>query len=328
MTGRLLLALAILLAGQSAFAQPGDWSYGDRRDGVHLRIMRSYELPAGATAQEPIVVIGGSATINGRAEDDVVVIGGSVRVGPTAVVRGDIVAIGGGTSIDPAAQVSGTVDQTLIVGPDFDFGIGPFVQGGWWPAFAFGASMLRLAIILAIAMLLTVAAPDWIHSIRLRVSSSPLGAAVGGLAGQILFVPATIAVTIALVVSIVGILLLLAFPFVMGAAALLWVAGYTAVAINIGSALRGRDVVTSRPRVGDLLLGFVLICGVTLIAHTLALTSGPLGPAVWLTRMAGWVIEWMAWTVGLGAALWSLMGGRQAVTPPPMPFATPAPTAP
>jgi hypothetical protein len=318
-TRRLILTFIVLLAGQSAYAQPGDWSYGDRREGVHLRVLRDYDLPAGATAQEPIVVFGGTATIDGTAEDDVVVFGGTVRVGPTAVIRGDVMSMGGTAVIDPAARISGRVDETSIMGPDFDVAIGPLI-GGWWPAFAFGATLLRLFVVLIVALLLTVVAPTWIQSIRVRAASTLASAGVG-VASEVLFVPAVVAVTIALVVSVIGILALLAFPFLMGAAALMWVAGFTAVAINVGAGLRGRGVETSRPHVLDLLIGFAVISAVTLVAQSVALSPGALGTVAWIVRGAGWLIEWLAWTIGLGAALMALLGGRQPVTPPPLPFA-------
>src|SRR5688500_17148023 len=161
---RLILAVTMLLAAAPAFAQPDDWSYPDRRDGVHLRILKDYELLATVTSREPIVVIGGSATINGRAEDDVVVIGGTLRVGPTAVVRGDVVAIGGESIIDPAAQITGEINQTAVIGPDWDLGGLDWGTSGWWATFAFGATLLRLGIVLSVALLLTVVAPDWINS--------------------------------------------------------------------------------------------------------------------------------------------------------------------
>jgi hypothetical protein len=147
-----------------------------------------------------------------------------------------------------------------------------------------------------------------------------------GLAGQILVIPAVVAVIVALVISIIGIVLLLAFPFVLGAGALLWAAGFTAVAINLGSVLRGRGVEATRPRVGDLLLGFIAITGLTLIANAMAFTPGFLGPAVWAVTTAGWIIEWLAWTVGLGAALVSVLGRRQPLAPPPLPRVTLLPT--
>jgi hypothetical protein len=320
----LLLPLAVVVAAPALHAQTG-WSYEDRRDGVHLRVLRNYELPEGATAREPIVVIGGSARIDGRAEDDVVVIGGSVRVGKSAVIRGDVRSFGGNTIIDPGAQVTGSVDSTLIVGPDFDIGVGPVIAG-WWPALALGATILRLGLVLVIGILLTLVTPQWIQGLAMRVSSSPIAAGSIGVAGEILFIPSMVAVAAALIMSIVGVLLLLAFPLVLGAAALLWVAGFTAVAIAIGSGLRGRRVDASRPRVFDLLIGFTAITGVTLVAQGMVLSPGWGGSMFWGMRTVGLVIEWLAWTVGLGAGLASLLGGRQALMPPPVPWAAPAPS--
>ena len=138
--------------------------------------------------------------------------------------------------------------------------------------------------------------------------------------------PALVSVTFALVVSIVGVLLLLAFPFVLGAAALLWVAGFTAVAVNVGAALRGRRAHTSRPRLFDLLVGFAAITALSVIAEALALSSGSFSGGFWSVRTAGWLVEWLAWTVGLGAALAALLGGRQPARPP-MPLATAATSA-
>jgi hypothetical protein len=132
-------------------------------------------------------------------------------------------------------------------------------------------------------------------------------------------------VTVALVVSIVGILLLVAFPFLLGAAALLWVAGYAAVAATIGARLRGRDAGVSRAPMLDLLVGFALISSLTLVAHAVAIGSGA-GPLLWMLRGAGWLIEWTAWTVGLGAAVAVAVGSRAHVTPPVIPYASPAPT--
>ena len=327
-----MLGLAVVVVAPSLHAQLGRSHEGtplrhygrhlDRHDGVHLRVLRDYELPEGATAREPIVVIGASARIDGRAEDDVVVIGGSVRVGPSAVIKGDVTSIGGNTIIDPRAQVTGTVDSTLIVGPDFDPGIGPVVDG-WWPALALGATILRLGLVLVIGILLTLVAPQWIQGLAMRVSSAPVAAGGIGIAGEILFIPSMIAVATALIMSVVGVLLLLAFPLVLGAAALLWVAGFTAVAVAIGSSVRGRRVDASRPRVFDLLIGFTAITAVTLIAQAMVLSPGWGGS---MLRTVGLVIEWLAWTVGLGAGLASLLGGRQALLPPPIPFATPAPS--
>ena len=108
-------------------ARREDWERWrrDGHDGVHFRMLRSYYLGADATAREPIVVVGGDATIDGHADDDVVVIGGTLRLGPHAVVGGDVVTVGGDAVIDPAATVRGSVDTTAVTLPniDWDFGM-------------------------------------------------------------------------------------------------------------------------------------------------------------------------------------------------------------
>lgn len=131
------------------------WDSGERdRDGVHLRLGRSYTLPAGEVSREPIVVIGGSATIDGRAEDDVVVIGGSLKVGPAAVILGDVVTVGGDATVDPAATIQGKVDETIVLWPDFDFNWNGF-SDGWWMVASFGAMLVRLGLVLFVSLLIT-----------------------------------------------------------------------------------------------------------------------------------------------------------------------------
>jgi hypothetical protein len=324
---RMMLALVVFAAAAPAYAQPDEWSYGRRHDGVHLRILRDYHLPAGSSTNEPIVVLGGSATIDGRAEDDVVVVGGTLRVGPTAVVRGDLVAVGGEAIIDPAARVSGEVDETVIVWPDIDAALGR-LPDGWWAVAAFGATLLRLGVALVFSLLLTLVAPGWIDGIARRAAASAGAAAVLGVAGQILFVPGIVVVVVALAISVIGIPLLAALPLLIGAAGVLWAAGFAAVSALVGSRLRGRATDASGSSAADVLTGFTAISLLTIAGHLMALGSGPITPLAWVVVSAGLLIEYLAWTVGLGAALTAAFSGRQRVTPPPMPLPAPAPTTP
>ena len=64
-----------------------------------------YHLADGDTAHGPVIVIGGTATIDGHADDDVVVLGGRVRLGPQAVVDGEVVTVGGEADVNAQAQV-------------------------------------------------------------------------------------------------------------------------------------------------------------------------------------------------------------------------------
>jgi len=292
-------------------------------DGVHLRFLRSYTLAEGETANEPIVVIGGSAQIDGRAADDVVVVGGSLRLGPKAVVEGNAVSVGGTVTLDPGASVRGSIDENrfpwanISIGPVI--GIGPDWSGtGSWTGFAFWGSVFRLSLTMAVAMILTLVAPRWISSISER---SPGASILTGLAVEVLFVPALVVLIVALIVSIVGIPLLATIPFVLAAFAFIWLAGFTGVAVRIGRALRGRGGMTD-VSVVDFLIGYTIIIGITVLAQVMAYGLGWLSPATWPMRQAGLLVEYVAWTIGLGAAVTSLFAPRRfnsPLNPPPIP---------
>jgi hypothetical protein len=350
---RFLLALTLVLCATTAFAQPDgdfqrwreearreaqearrhareardrtrhdwdDWRSQHNHDGVHLRILRDYQLDAGATANEPVVVLGGSATINGHAMDDVVVIGGRLRLGPTAVVDGDVFTAGHDADIDPGAQVKGKIDQAVVDVPRIgNIGWGPLhVPSGVWSFASLGAMSMRLGMVLTISLLLTLIAPGWIRSMAGRASSTASSGFLGFLV-EVLFVPALLIVSIALIISVVGIPLLAGIPFVIAGGALLWIAGFASVAVSLGARLRGSSGDQTSVPFLDLLTGFLAISAVTIFAHFAALTPGVLGPFSWMLHTTGLVIEYVAWTIGLGAALSTVFAGRRLASPPPLP---------
>ena len=150
------------------------------------------------------------------------------------------------------------------------------------------------------------------------VSTPPSHASIlTGLAVEVLFVPALVVVIVALIVSIVGIPLLATIPFVLAAFAFIWVAGFTGVAVRIGRALRGRGDSTE-VSVVNFLIGYTIIIGITVFAQLMAYGLGWLSPATWPMRSAGLLVEYVAWTVGLGAAVTSLFAPRR-LSPPPIP---------
>jgi hypothetical protein len=164
-------------------------------------VFRSYTLPENATATEPVVVIGGSARIDGHVEDDVVVVGGSLHLGPTAVVDGNVVTVGGEVVRDPGASVLGTIDEGAIPWPTISFDP-DWRTSGWWTALAVGASVARLVFVLMIAVLVTMVAPGWIGTIAARPAMT---SGLVGLTAEILFAPALLILIAVLVVSIIGI---------------------------------------------------------------------------------------------------------------------------
>jgi hypothetical protein len=282
--------------------------------GVHLRVLRDYTLAEGETANEPVVVIGGSAQIDGRVDDDVVVVGGGLHLGPKAIVEGNAVSVGGKVTLDPGASVRGSIDEAVVPWSGITFGPG-WSGDTWWRGLSFWGSVFRLTLTLVVAVFLTLAAPGWIGNISDRSAGASI---LTGLAAEVLFVPALVILVVALIVSIIGIPLLATIPVLLAGFALVWVAGFTGVAVRIGRALRGGGTMT-QPSVMDFLVGYAIIIGVTVIAQVMAYGLGWISFATWPMRSAGLLVEYVAWTIGLGAAITTMFTTRR-ISPPPIPI--------
>ena len=122
---------------QSVTSRKHKWNTVSFKSGrereVRVVVGKDVELKAGESA-EAVVVIGGSAKVNGKVRDAVVAIMGNVEVGgevgdavvavmgnvkvrPEAKIHGDVVSVGGRTDIAEGATVKGHTQ-------DVDFGMG------------------------------------------------------------------------------------------------------------------------------------------------------------------------------------------------------------
>lgn len=309
----------------------------DNDNGAHVLFWQDYELPEGSTTMENVVVLGGNATINGHAEDDVVVVGGSLKLGPKAVVDGDVSVVGGELSRDPAAQVDGDVHVARISVPwswgwAWGWPIGmPTIGRTWWQGAALAFTIGRFVVVLLLSMILVAVSPRWAASIAARLVTSPGVSVVAGFASEILFAPALICLGIALIITIVGIPLLATLPVLVALFALTWVAGYAVVAGLLGARLRGTDWYVHGIRPVDVFIGSSILSCITLVGQVLMLSAGWLAPFALLVRGTGWMIEYVAWTVGLGAALlaWLRPNGFNPGSVPPVvpPLPSPSPSA-
>ncbi len=309
----------------------------DNDNGAHLLIWEDYELPEGSTTTENVVVLGGNATINGHVESDVVVLGGSLRLGPKAVIDGDLSLVGGDLSRDPAAQVDGDVHVTHVSIPwswgwawGWPIGVPTFGRT-WWQGAALAFTIGRFVVILLLSMILVAVSPRWTASIASRLVTAPGVSVVAGFAGEILFAPALICLAVALIITIVGIPLLAALPVLVALFGLTWVAGYAVVAGLLGARLRGTDWYVHGIRTIDVFIGSCILSCVTVVGQVLMLSSGWLAPVAVMVRGTGWMIEYVAWTVALGAALlaWLRPAGFNPGSIPPVvpPLPTPSPSA-
>jgi hypothetical protein len=295
--------LVLLLAAQSAFAQPPDWEVdAPRRHGESIRILvlNDYHLAAGDIARGPVIVIGGTATIDGHAEDDVIVLGGRVRIGPEAIVDGEVVSVGGRADVDPKARVLGGVEETLMRFPNAD-GNWPNVPRGWLTSLALAGTIMRLLLVLVVASALTLIAPAWVRRISWRAGEGVASSAVIGLVCQVAFVPVLVLIVALLAVSIIGIPLLGALPLLLAAAGVAGVAGFTAVAARIGARVRGTTVEASNALWIDVLIGMAVVSSLTVFTRFAAFGAGWASPMTWSVGAMGFLIEYVVWTIGIGA---------------------------
>lgn len=303
-----------------------------RRSGARLGVAKAIVVKEDEDIRNGVFSLGGPVRIEGRVHDGVVVIGSDLELTPTADVRGDLTVVGGQLTIADGARHAGAVHHT----------IGASWRGWAWPSFGWsrfepsgaarwlplaGTSVRLVLLALAIAVV-ALFARGRLARIGAAASARPVRSALVGLAAQILFVPALIVVAIVLAVTIVGlpfiavVVPLAVFTF-LGAMLL----GFASLALRLGQAVTGgAGDGSAHPALGAL-AGMALLVLPTLVARLAGF--GPDGlqwPAVTLL-VVGAIVEYLAWTVGLGAAVTTGLG-RWAVVPPPVPPPPPFSTEP
>ncbi len=325
---RMVVASAVLCLAAVHSMSAQDWEPRERwrrRDGFQVRVAKDYYLPADQIVSWPVIVVGGSATINGRIEDDLIVLGGPVRIGPTAQVRGDVVSVGGEVQVADAANVSGEIHDVAVLWPDIRFALHEWLWGidrGWWAAFTLAGTVFRFTLILLASSLLALVAPAWIRRVEGCVTEAPLAAGFVGLAGELLIGPMLLVTTLGLVLTIIGIPLLTLLPFVLLALLVTWLAGFAGVAAQIGGQVRQRFGLGGYDSaIADVVWGVLLLFLTTFIGNLFAFAPSFLWPVASSFGIAGFVVEYLAWTVGLGAALLAPLDRRWRTSPPPVPSA-------
>ena len=198
-------------------------------------------IVAGTTVTGPVAVANGAVDVTGTVIGDVVAWRGDVVVHTGGVVTGNAIAIGGTVRLD-GGQVHGqtlTVDDTAA------------------PAVAEPAHVLdRLAIVagwLAIALAVSVGvlvlAPHNLSAVADALERHYGSTLVAGLAGQLALAPVLLAIVVALVLSLLGILLI---PFAIVVyviiAAGVVTLGLLATAVVIGRGWRSAPPGTERAR--------------------------------------------------------------------------------
>lgn len=306
--------------------QPSEAVPPVRRSGARIGVAKRIVVAADEEVRDAVVSIGAPVRIEGRVRDGVVVVGGDLELASTADVRGDLTVIGGALTIADGAKHAGAIHHTVgLTWPQWSwpsFGWARFEPQGagrWLPLAGTTARLLVLAVLLAV--LAALAGPR-LQRIGAAAAAAPVRSGVTGLAIQLLFVPILLLVAIALAVTIIGlpfvaILVPLAVLTLLGA----MVVGFASLAVRLGHAVwRSPDAAPGT--VTAALVGMAILLLPTLVARLAGV--GPDGlrwPALTLLAL-GTAVEYVAWTIGLGAAVRTGFG-RWSVVPPPIPPSPP-----
>jgi hypothetical protein len=256
---------------------------------------------------EEVVVIAGNATINGEVDGELTVVGGNATLGPEAVVRDDVTVVGGTLNRAPGSVIEGRV-QNVAVGEGDWRGAGfpgmirdTVVSNTVGRVASFAGTLLRVGLLALLAVAIMAFGRSSIERIAARASADPLRSGLTGFLGQVLFVPILVVTIVVLAISIIGIPLILLVPFGIMLLVVVAIVGFTAVAYYVGSLLSARFGWTERGAYVAVLLGVLAIALITIVARATAIIGG--GLFAFPLTFVGYVVEYLAWTLGFGAAI-------------------------
>ena len=208
-----------------------------------------------------VVVIGGSADIDGSVRHKLVVVGGTARLGPLSEIRGDLIIIGGKLEAAPGSKVGG---QRIVIGT----GGGsqhPWLPliGGWMQSTLFYGrplahqqtwSWILAAIALLLYLVIATLFPRAINSPITALEQKPGQALLVGLLTLLLLLPLFALLTI----TVVGIVLI---PFTLFALVVALLFGRVAVYRYAGAQVAGQFGLSTLARpLPALILGAILFC--------------------------------------------------------------------
>lgn len=321
------VVLTTLVIQSTAYAQTSE-STTYRLTGTRIAVGQDVHIERDEEVSDAAIVVGGNLRIDGRVRDGVVVAGGDLYLSSTSDIRGDIVIVGGQITREPGARQLGSVSYVSIG----DWWRGTF---GWWPTFRFGevgrwvslaGTMARISILIVLMTFLLLVARAPVARVGRAALAEPLRAMLIGLAAEIFFIPALVAASIGLAITIIGIpfvvvllplaIILLVFAFLLG---------FTALACRLGEWVEDRLGWQPGNAFAATAIGFMLLLGPTFLARIVDFW-GFVGPVGFAFVAVGLTVEFIAWTMGLGAAIMTGLG-RWYTVPPPI-TVQPAPPSP
>jgi hypothetical protein len=280
-----------------------------------VRIGGGVEVRSDEMVNGDVVAIGGPASIDGPVRGDVVAVGGGADLGPHADVGGDVTVVGGTVTRDPAAKVGGSVNEVPLGlgalrfwrGRRSPVSIG-VERGG--PLFASFATISRLAFVFVVAAVVLFFGRAYVERVGVRAAEEPVKAGLIGLLIQLMLIPLFLLTIVVLIVTIIGIPLLVLVPFALVALAILWVIGFTAVAGDVGRFIASRFGWQEQNPYLLVALGILAVLSPALVASVLGFGGPVFGALAASLLFLGFCLEYIVWTVGLGAVALLRFGSR------------------
>ena len=324
----LTLAALGLLVHASAFAQTTEDTTTYRLTGTRIAFGQDVRIERDEEVTDAAIVVGGNLEVNGRVRDGIVVVGGNLHLSSTADVRGDVVLVGGTLTRDAGSQITGGVDYVSFgEWTRRNFGWFGTVRFGEFPSWIFLAGTLaRFSVIAVLMALMLIVARTPVARVGRAALAEPLRAFVIGFAAEVFFLPVLFAASIGLAITIIGIpFVAILVPIALVLAVFAFVLGFTALACRIGEAIEDRLGWQPGNAFIATAIGFFVLLGPTLLARVVDVVSFNAWPLTYALVAVGLTVEFVAWTIGFGAAILTGLG-RWYTVPPPI-AAQPAPPA-
>jgi len=314
----LMSAAFALLVKTPALAQsPDPTTY--RMTGTRIAFGQDIRIERDEEVTDAVVVVGGSATIDGRVRDGVVVVGGDLHLSSTADVRGDVVLVGGTLIRDAGSQLLGGVNYV-------SFGDWSRRNFGWFPTVRFGevgrwlslaGTLARISVLGVLMAMMLIVARAPVARVGRAALAEPLRVLVIGFAAEIFFVPVLIAASIGLAITIIGIpFVAVLVPIAIVMAVFAFVLGFTALACRVGEWIEDRVGWQPGNAFVATTIGFVVLLAPTLLARFLNVATDSISPLTWVLVAFGLTVEFVVWTMGFGAAIVTGLGRWYTVPPP------------
>lgn len=324
----LTLAAIGLLVHAHTYAQSTDEVTTYRLTGTRIAFGQDIRVERDEEVTDAAIVVGGNLDVEGRVRDGIVVVGGNLHLSPTADVRGDIVLVGGTLTRDPGAQIAGGIDYVSFgEWTRRNFGWFGTVRFGEFPRWIFLAGTLaRFSVIAVLMALMLIVARAPVARVGRSALAEPLRAFVIGFVAEVFFLPLLIVASIGLAITVIGIpFVAILVPIALVLAVFAFVLGFTALACRIGEWIEDRLGWQPGNAFIATAIGFFVLLAPTLLARVVDVVSIDAWPLTYALIAAGVTVEFIAWTIGFGAAIMTGFG-RWYTVPPPI-VVQPAPPA-